>query len=65
MAVVHGTKFERNTRTGMAKASCTCGWYFFGENIGQCQARAATHDFEWEEFEPQPVVTSPIVRVEQ
>lgn len=52
--VVHEVTFERNTRTGMWRAFCSCGWSHFGTST-EVQARSATHDIEWIPAEPEKV----------
>lgn len=47
----HEVKFERNTRTGDWKARCSCGWFTI-DTEETVQARAATHDIEWQPVEP-------------
>jgi hypothetical protein len=49
---VHITTFERNRRTGMWRATCTCGWFHTCQSADEVQERAATHDLEWIEDEP-------------
>lgn len=48
----HSVKFERNRRTGMWRAICTCGWGWAGFQ-DDVTTRAATHDMDWQPAEPE------------
>ena len=48
---IHTTTFARNTRTGLWRASCVCGWVKFGERE-EVQSRAANHDLDWIAADP-------------
>lgn len=45
-ATRHDVRFERNTGTGMWRATCSCGWLTVGTQ-GHVQAQAGSHDL-WE-----------------
>ena len=47
----HNVIFQRNQRTGMWRALCTCGWMWSGfrEDV---KTRAATHDMDWQVADP-------------
>lgn len=47
----HNVKFERNTRTGRWRATCSCIWATVGSKE-EVQALAASHDIEWVEDSP-------------
>lgn len=43
---VHKVTFERNTRDGRWRASCSCFWVWVGPE-DEVRTRAAGHDIEW------------------
>lgn len=47
----HQTTFQRNTKNGLWRADCSCGWFLIGEQVA-VQSRAATHDIEEIPVEP-------------
>lgn len=44
----HHTRFERNTITGLYRATCTCGWFDVRSNLTELQLHASTHDVAWQ-----------------
>lgn len=56
---MHSVKFERRKDGVMFRAQCTCGWSSADPSLEQLQARAATHDLDWEEIRPNTLDAGP------
>jgi hypothetical protein len=47
----HETTFQRNTKNGLWRADCSCGWFMIGEQVA-VQCRAGSHDIDDLAVEP-------------